>query len=364
MKQMKSAISSMVAMFTLVAMIFGMSSCKDNDDKFVPPFLTIEGDMANNNKMAAAQAGSILTIKFDTNQKWHLESSDSWITFSPEKGGAGKQTVAITVLPNGGNARSAAIKLVSSVKNHEWVVEQAGKPVPPAAKEITLTQLREMYKGADLNLAEDITVRGVVINSMDNINSLKNLFIADDKAGIQLRLDADNKNAFKEGDELKVNLKGGVLKRYNGGGLQVELPLAQVSKIAEGKSIAPVKVTYAQLMSDKAAAFESRLVILSDVQFKTWKDTYKMAIYDKTKKQYKNTYNTLALDGASADSDNFRMPSIFVSGFASFAKEAAPGGNGTVTGVLNFSFDTKNKKGSYSIFIRNMKDINFNGPRK
>lgn len=360
MKQMKSAILSLIALFT----IMGVSSCKDNDDKYETPFLTMEGDWVSNPKIAVEQVGSTLTMKIDTNQKWHLETSDSWISFSPNKGEAGKHSVTITVLPNEGNARAAAIKLVSLVKNYEWIVEQAGKPVPPATKEISLTQLRDMYKGADLVIAEDITVRGVMINSMDNINSLKNFFIADDKAGIQIRLDADNKKAFAEGDELKINLKGCTLKRYNAGALQIELPIAQVSKVAGGKTVVPVNVTYAQLMSDKAAAFESRLVTLSDVQFKTWKETYKMAIWDKTKNQYKNTYNTLALDGSSADSDKFKMPSLFVSGFASFAKEAAPGGNGSVTGVLNYSYDGKNKKGSYSIFIRSMKDVNFNGPRK
>lgn len=124
----------------------------------------------------------------------------------------------------------------------------------------TIASVRAMYTVSDVSITEDKFIQGVVISSNDNLTG-KNMFVQDASAGIELRF--LNDNTFTLGEEVRINLKGGLIKRYNNGSLQIE-NLDNANAVSQGTGTLPTprSVTLAQLV---AKTFEGELVKVTGV---------------------------------------------------------------------------------------------------
>jgi hypothetical protein len=118
-----------------------------------------------------------------------------------------------------------------------------------------ITDIRVMYSGSDVSITSDTFIQGVVTSSNDNITG-RNLFIQDASGGIELRFLDDN--TLPLGEEIRVNLNGGLIKRFNDGSLQIE-NIDNASAVSQGTGTlpTPIAITVTQLLSKD---FEGQLV--------------------------------------------------------------------------------------------------------
>lgn len=136
---------------------------------------------------------------------------------------------------------------------------------------IPIYDLRELYKGADLNLTTENmhgsnSISGVVISDHSGGNLPAGLLIIQDKKrlsllrGISIPVGADA-SGYVPGDSVTVKIDGGILKRVDGMLEVTNVPASAVSKVATNRPIAPNRVPSSSILA-APDVYESTLVIL------------------------------------------------------------------------------------------------------
>ncbi|EAY25267.1 DUF5689 domain-containing protein [Microscilla marina] len=193
---------------------------------------------------------------------------------------------------------------------------------------ISIKEIRDLYKGSNVNIADDFKIKGVVTSDKDggNITS-RNIFIQDTSGGIVVRFTSDH--AFALGDEIVVVVKGTELSEFNGL-LQVSnVPNNSAKKVADGTLPTPETVTIDDLNTDN---HEGKLVQIVGVTF------------TGTGKFKDNKGNqTIAKDSKEAI--------VYTRSAATFGDDALPTGAVTVVGhAAEFN-------GTQQVLMRNKNDI-------
>jgi hypothetical protein len=217
--------------------------------------------------------GGAVTVPLYANRDWtasieYADENNGWLTVTPESGVAALDSVKLVLqaTPNKGGARGATLKITAE-KTLTIPVNQEGITIPEATP---ISKVRQMYKGSNVTIAEDIAIRGIITSDyrdpkdggLANATSLKNLVLQDESAGIAVRLTEDNKTLAK-GDEVVIFLKGLSLQSYQGTLQFNNVPLAKIATVSKGNKVEPVAITAEQLVSGE---YESRYVAVSDVQ--------------------------------------------------------------------------------------------------
>ena len=233
---------------------------------------------------------------------------------------------------------------------------------------VTVDQVKSLYaeelakpwqQRLPVEITRAWTLRGVITASDKKDGNLyKEAFIQDATTG--LRKVFESISGFYIGDSVLVNVKGLWLGDY-GNFIQMgsepytddsgNLRVAgfnmdkHISKISAGNATLPVTATIPQV---KSAAWLGRLVKLENVQFdddqmgRTWADAQ-------------------ADPPAAANRDlvDCSKKSIIVrtSGYASFAGETLPAGNGTITGIVTVF------NGDYQLLVRDYSEVVMEGNR-
>ena len=217
----------------------------------------------------------------------------------------------------------------------------------PPIKEIpigtikTIADIRAMYNGVDTVFADDLTVRAVVTTDQTSGNFYKEAYIRDNTGAIKLRFTGST--SLSIGDSVRFQLKGGRLTEYNGMLSVDDLdPDASNVILVNNVTVNPMVVSLDQV----TGAMQSQLIQIDNVEFDaaeigtTWADPIN---------KYSVNHNLMDC--------NANTVLVRTSGYANFAGDVIPSGNGSLIGVVGvFGNDVQ-------IFIRTPNELTMNGTR-
>ncbi len=247
------------------------------------------------------------------------------------------------------------IFLLSACVKNDFTEPEKAVYNPNIKATTTIQELKNLYTNELTLIDTNVIIKGTVIANDKSGNIYKSIFIQDSTAGIQISLDAYNLcNKYHTGDLIYVKCKGLYLGEYGG---QIQLGAdyeGSVGRIAEpviddyliksdgGIPINPKTIS----LSAVNGSLVNELVQLKNVQFKRYSvgDTYG----DIVLKEDKDIY----VEDCSGNSMLVRT-----SGYADFASDIVPEGNGNMTAVLTKYNST------YQLIIRNIREVNMTSER-
>jgi hypothetical protein len=239
---------------------------------------------------------------------------------------------------------------------------------------VTIAELKSVYPGELLKLTsttfyqiDSVIIEGIVVSDDKQGNFYKSIVLQDATGGIEVKLDKNSLyNDYPRGQRVVVYCNDLYLGDYGGliqlgsvytaqgvrqlGGLEGDVI---IRKHVFRKGGTPVPVTPEPLTSTITAASFSKLVSVSNVQFKS--------IYspiDGKHMTYADAGGNITLNhllvGCSTD---YGTLVVRTSGYAKFAGDTIPSLNGTVVGVLSYY------NGTYQLLLRDTGDVNFRNAR-
>ena len=206
---------------------------------------------------------------------------------------------------------------------------------------MTVQQVRDLYTGDPVEITGEAMFFATVIMDENLGNIHRSLIVQDETAGIFLRLTTPSR--FNEGDSVRIALDGATLDTFNN---MLQLndvdPSTSIITQAPGKDLSPQLVTIPEITTDK----QSQLVKLENVQFS----------FEDTGKTYADAASQQAMSRTLMDCDGNSII-VRTSGFADFADEVIPEGNGTVVAVVTQYQNTM------QLFIRNTGEVHLEDDR-
>ena len=321
--------------------------------------LSVEG-IAQGQTIDVPAEASVKSYAVTTNaQTWSVASSDENVVVASKDA----NNVKLDIKENTtATARTATVTITYSVasvtrsgetKSFSFTINQAAKQNEPQ-KELDggLAAILAKYPSTG-TITEDVTIRVVRISGKDNMNSLSNLYLADSKAGVMVRL---KEKATKEMNEsilmnkiISINLKNKSFTLYNST-QQLSLSINDLVITNEDFTLEPIVFDTPEELLARRTEMNNRLVTLRGVQFSGWKEGN---VYNPnpSKGTYHAKLEKSVAEGASGIAAE-------TSKFAPWINDAMPGGNGSITGVFVASGDFNN------IWYRTLDDIQFTGARK
>jgi hypothetical protein len=187
----------------------------------------------------------------------------------------------------------------------------------PIGNVISIGDLKDEYPGNAVTIDSNYTIFGNITSEETNGNFYKEVFIQDLSGAIKLKLKASG--GLYIGDSVRINVQGLTMSDY---GELIQLDNVdvdqQVVKIATEKFITPYEATISQLSLSED---QSRLVKLNNVEFSELGMTYADAV-------------NLSTGSRTLSDCNGNIMSVRTSGYANFADDTLPSGNGSITGIF------------------------------
>ncbi len=209
----------------------------------------------------------------------------------------------------------------------------------------TLDEVRSLYTGQSIHFDQDISIFATV--TMDELsgNIYREVFVQDSTAAINLRLDfAGN---LKQGDSIRLSLKGAMLTSYNN---MLQLDSMEFGKHVirqgEGTDLVPKAVTIPDILG---GGYQAQLVKLEEVQFAIQDVGEPFAGID-------DDGNPMPANRDLLDCDQNRII-VRTSSFADFAFETIPSGNGTLVAIVSQFGNT------WQLLIRDPEELDMEGER-
>lgn len=211
----------------------------------------------------------------------------------------------------------------------------------PTGQVLTVAELRALFTGTPKRFAGDTSIYAVVTADEETGNLYKNIYVQDHTGAIVMRL--LNTGGLYEGDSIRVYLPGTVLGTY-AGMLQLDSVDVDNNVVKQATQVhkEPQTVTVAQITPD----MQGKLVRLEGVQFSSSHvgATYADAVGQQT------------VNRTLSDCSNEVI--VRTSGYANFAGQPLPMGNGSVVAVVGqFNSDMQ-------LFIRRPAEVQLNDERQ
>lgn len=212
----------------------------------------------------------------------------------------------------------------------------------PSGSVITIADLRNMWVTQDVKITDELSVYGVITMDETSGNIYKEAYIQDVTGGIDLRLMSSG--GLYEGDSVRVYLKGTIVSKYN---QMLQLDSVDVDNNVIKQSTEQFRSP--ELLSDIAqitATHQAQLIQLNNVQFSSADigQTYADA-------QNQQSQNRMLEDA------NGNQIIVRTSGYANFAGDTVPSGNGTFIGVVS------QYNNDLQLLIRRPSELSLNGER-
>ncbi len=222
-------------------------------------------------------------------------------------------------------------------------------------KVLTISQLKEFATdGQSKRFEEDYSVFATVVMDDKSGNIYRSAFVQDATGGINLRLMSPG--AIYQGDYVRINLRNTTVNQY--------MSLFQIDSVDVDKNVQklatwacettiwgdpkpvvePETVTISLIESD---AFQSQLIRLENVEF----------AYSELGDTYGDTVNQFTSVNRTLMDCNGNSIIVRTSGFANFADEILPEGNGSVIAIASRYRD------DYQLLIRSTNDVDMQGDR-
>jgi hypothetical protein len=222
-------------------------------------------------------------------------------------------------------------------------------------KIITIDSLRSWQQAnspGGVSITDSLNLYAIVTMDEAEGNIYKNLYIEDHTAAIQVRLTSSSD--FAVGDSIRFSLAGAYLSEY-AGVIQLDSidPETMMVKQSAGHPLTPTVVTISELDSvftndiqNFTDNYEGKLIQLNNVQVtfadlsKTWADAFNQSS------------ENIFLEDCSGNNIIVRT-----SGFADFANETVPDGNGSIVCIVGrFNSDIQ-------LTIRSISEVDMAGTR-
>lgn len=217
----------------------------------------------------------------------------------------------------------------------------------PTGSVLSIKRLRDLHATTFAYLPHrftgDSSVYGVVTGDETNGNLYKNIYMQDDTAGIVLRL--KNSGGLYAGDRIRIYLKGTTLSSYAG---LLQLDSVDVdNNVIKQETLVPVAPKVVSV-TQVTPALQGQLIRLDSVQFiadeangvTTWSDAINQSSVNRTLEDCDG--NTII---------------VRTSGYANFAAQVLPQGNGSFTAVVGqFGSDMQ-------LFVHDLSLVQLTGPR-
>lgn len=212
----------------------------------------------------------------------------------------------------------------------------------PTGSVITIADLRNMWTTQDVKISDDLSVYGVITMDETSGNIYKEAYIQDATGGIDLRLMSSG--GLYEGDSVRVYLNGTVVAKYN---QMLQLDSVDVDNNVIKQSTEQFRSP--ELLTDISqitAGHQAQLIQLNNVQFSSADlgQTYADA-------QNQQSQNRMLEDA------NGNQIIVRTSGYANFAGDTVPSGNGTFIGVVS------QYNNDLQLLIRRPSELSLNGQR-
>jgi hypothetical protein len=217
--------------------------------------------------------------------------------------------------------------------------------VPPsneADSTLTIKELRELFTGQQVRFEQNIAVYATVTMDESSGNIYRNIYLQDETAGINVRMDfASN---LREGDRIRLALKGTVLSSYNN--------MIQLDSVAFGKNV---------IRQDSAAAIEPETVVITDILSGNYQarlvklEGVQFSVND-IGKPFANVADGTSENRTLTDCSNNTII-VRTSPFADFANEMVPEGHGSLVAVVSQFGNV------WQLLVRHFAEIDMTGER-
>ncbi len=215
-------------------------------------------------------------------------------------------------------------------------------PLNEADGTLTIKELRELYTGQQVRFEQNIAVYATVTMDESSGNIYRNIYIQDETDGINVRMDfASN---LREGDRIRLALKGTVLSSYNN--------MLQLDSVAFGKNlirqestdaITPETVVITDILTGN---YQASLVKIEGVQFSV----------NDLGKTFANVADGTSENRTLTDCNNNTII-VRTSPFADFANELVPEGHGSLVAVVSQFGNV------WQLLVRHFEEIDMTGER-
>lgn len=212
----------------------------------------------------------------------------------------------------------------------------------PDGNYLTIAQLRDSIDAYNSwSVDKDYNLLAVVTMDESTGNIYKEVYIKDNTGAINMRLLSGG--GLYEGDSIRINLNGTYLSRYNQMAQIDSVDVdANVVKQATQVPVEPITVTIDQI----DPSMQAQLVRIENVEF----------IGDDVGSTYADAENQQSVNKTLTDCNNNTIL-VRNSGYADFAADTIPEGNGTFIGVVG-QFNT-----DMQLYIRDPQELTLNGTR-
>lgn len=362
------------------------SSCKDNDDAYERPSITVTQLTKNSegNTLLGKDEGTAM-LHIRSNRPWRATTALDWLSITPESGEAGERDVTIKILKNPtGATRQGQFAFKAGNETIYYMITQAGdgsavvtpgkEVVPTPDNPSTSTTVDGAALAAFINkynkegqsvvVDEEATFKAVLISDIaaNNISSLKNIVVQAGEVGITLRLAADASKDWRPGTVLTIKAKGAKVGRYKEGSLQVDYTglseaSSMVTPTGEVSVITPKAVSFADIYAGK---YDNILVAVDGAQFKTAGKELNPNKPAAGKKSAAPYFNAIT-DCATATPDGLSDLSVAISFYSTFKTTLASDKNGRIVGIIQRAVTTNQSTNKstkhYNIWPRTAADL-------
>ncbi len=226
--------------------------------------------------------------------------------------------------------------------------------LPDISANTTIADLKALHTigEQDRLIEEDIIINGIVVANDRSGNFFKNIILQDETGGIELRLNATGLyNDFPVGREVFVWCKDLYIGDFNG--------VIQLNG-SEGEGIEEVLIPRHVIAGEREEAVSPGIVAIDDLSddlISTLVQLENVQFEDSdVNVTYADATDRLSVNLVIEDCNGSQII-LRSSGFADFASELTPSGNGTLTAVYSVFGNTK------QLYIRDLDDVIMNGDR-
>lgn len=213
--------------------------------------------------------------------------------------------------------------------------------VLPIGQILTIQELRNLYQGDAVRFPEPFSVYCVVTADEQSGNLYRNIHVQDATGALVLRL--NNPGGVYQGDSIRIYLPGTILNPFSG---LMQLDSVDVDnniiKQATQVHVEPELVEVSQI----TPAIQGKLIRLENVEF----------LDGDVCLPYSDAINQTTQNRLLTNCNNNTVI-VRTSGFANFANQPLPQGNGSIIAVVG-QFNT-----TMQLYIRNVNEVQMTGER-
>ena len=212
----------------------------------------------------------------------------------------------------------------------------------PTGDIILISELKDMFTGLPTVIDSSYSIVGNITTEETNGNFYKEAFMQDN-SGAGIKLEIKSSGGLYIGDSIRINVQGITMKDDNGLMVLENIDLdQQVVKIATEKFVIPNETTISQLSLNED---QSTLIKLNNVEFSDIGNTYADAINLAT-------WQDFYINDCNGEEIELRT-----SGYANFAGDTVPNGNGSLVGIFTVYRDKK------QLIIRDINEVQLDSSR-